>query len=52
MGRDLNAEIETLIASGKLPSHISEGLHAVRVIGNFGAHPIKSTSTGEIVEVK
>jgi Domain of unknown function (DUF4145) len=51
-GRDLNAEIETLISSGKLPSHISEGLHAVRVIGNFGAHPIKSTATGEIVDVE
>jgi hypothetical protein len=51
-GRDLNAEIETLIASQKLPSHISDGLHAVRVIGNFAAHPIKSTSSGEIVEVE
>jgi len=24
----------------------------VRVIGNFGTHPIKSTNTGEIVPVK
>jgi hypothetical protein len=51
-GRDLDAEIETLIASHNLPSHTEEGLHAVRQIGNFAAHPIKSTSSGEIVEVE
>jgi hypothetical protein len=51
-GRDLNAEIDTLIDSHKLPSHIEEGLHAVRVIGNFAAHPIKSSSSGEIVDVE
>jgi hypothetical protein len=50
--RDLNSEIETLINSGKIPGHICEGLHAVRVIGNFAAHPLKSTSTGEIMEVE
>ncbi len=50
--KDLNAEIQVLIDSGKIPTHISEGLHAVRQIGNFAAHPIKSTSTGEIVEVE
>jgi hypothetical protein len=50
--RDLNAEIQVLIDSGKVPTHISEGLHAVRQIGNFAAHPIKSTSTGEIVDVE
>jgi hypothetical protein len=51
-GRDLNEEIQTLIDSATVPSHISESLHAVRVIGNFAAHPIKSTSSGEIVEVE
>jgi hypothetical protein len=45
-------EIQTIIDSGKVPSYISEGLHAVRVIGNFAAHSIKSTSTGEIVDVE
>ena len=37
---------------GTLPSYIAEDLHAVRTIGNFAAHPIKSTSTGEIVDVE
>jgi hypothetical protein len=49
---DLYAEIEEVIKSGKLPSHLSEMLHAVRVIGNFAAHPLKSTNTGEIIEVE
>jgi hypothetical protein len=50
--KDLNFEIQAVIDSGKVPTHISEGLHAVRQIGNFAAHPIKSTSTGEIVDVE
>lgn len=49
---DLYSEIEEVIKSGRVPSHISEGLHAVRTIGNFAAHPIKSQATGEIVEVE
>jgi hypothetical protein len=50
--RDLYYQIEEVIASGKLPSHIVDGLHAVRSIGNFAAHPSKSTSTGTIVDVE
>jgi hypothetical protein len=50
-GKDLNDEIEKLIATG-IPSFVEEGLHAVRHIGNFAAHPIKSKSTGEIVDVE
>ncbi|HLY39686.1 MAG TPA: DUF4145 domain-containing protein [Terracidiphilus sp.] len=50
--KDLADQIEEVIASGGLPSHIQEGLDAVRTTGNFAAHPIKSTSTGEIVEVE
>ena len=50
--KDLYDQIEEVSSSGKLPSHISDGLHAVRVIGNFAAHPTKSKSTGEIVDVE
>jgi uncharacterized protein DUF4145 len=35
-----------------LPSHIAEAIDAVRNIGNFAAHPLKSTSTGEILPVE
>jgi hypothetical protein len=45
-------EIEEVINRGNLPSNISEALDAVRNIGNFAAHPIKSTSSGEIIEVE
>jgi hypothetical protein len=49
---DLFAEIQQVLDSGKTPSHISEGLDAVRAIGNFAAHPIKSQNTGEILPVE
>jgi len=47
---NLSSEIdETLL---KLPSHLSEAVDAIRNIGNFAAHPSKSTATGEIVSVE
>ena len=36
----------------KLPSHLAESVDAIRNIGNFAAHPNKSESTGEIVDVE
>jgi Domain of unknown function (DUF4145) len=50
--KDLYDQIEEVIAAGKIPSNVADDLHAVRVIGNFAAHPMKSTNTGEIVEVE
>ncbi len=49
---DLSNEIQQLLDSGKLPSHLAEIIDAVRAVGNFAAHPIKSKSTGEIVPVE
>ena len=49
---DLSGEIQELIDRGTLPSHLSESLDAIRNIGNFAAHPIKTKSAGEIVEVE
>ncbi len=49
---DLAREIQEVLDSGKLPSHIAESIDIVRNIGNFAAHPIKSQSTGEIVDVE
>ena len=49
---DLANEIQQVIDSKSLPSHLSESIDAVRNIGNFAAHPLKSTATGEIVEVE
>jgi len=50
--RDLATEIDTITANGGLPSHLTELLHAVRHVGNFAAHPMKSTNTGDIIDVE
>ena len=50
--KNLYDQIEEVIGAGHLPSHIVEGLHAVRNIGNFAVHPMKSTSSGTILDVE
>jgi hypothetical protein len=49
---DLNKEIDDLLASKTLPSDLADTVDAIRNIGNFAAHPLKSTDTGLIVEVE
>jgi hypothetical protein len=49
---DLGKEIDEVLASNALPSHLARAIDAVRQLGNFAAHPIKSTNTGEIVDVE
>lgn len=49
---DLSKEIEQVLDANTLPPYIAADLDAVRNIGNFATHPIKSTNTGEIVEVE
>jgi hypothetical protein len=49
---NLANEIQEVINAGTLPSYLSESIDAIRNIGNFAAHPLKSTSTGEIVDVE
>ena len=36
----------------KLPSHLADAVDAIRNIGNFAAHPLKSTNSGEILDVE
>lgn len=48
--RDLADQIDEVMP--KLPSYIAQSLDVVRVIGNFAAHPTKSTQTGVIMEVE
>ncbi|OFW38947.1 MAG: hypothetical protein A3J28_12360 [Acidobacteria bacterium RIFCSPLOWO2_12_FULL_60_22] len=50
--RDLADQIQEVLNSGKLPSQLAEAIDAIRNIGNFAAHPLKSTNTGEIVDVE
>ena len=49
---DLSKEIDQVLDSRKLPTEVAENIDAVRNIGNFAAHPSKSTSTGEVVPVE
>jgi hypothetical protein len=50
IGDNLSKEIEE--AMKNLPSHLSEAIDSIRNVGNFGAHPIKSTDTGLILDVE
>lgn len=48
----LASEIDQVINDGTLPSYLAEAIDAVRNIGNFAAHPIKSTTSGEVTPVE
>jgi hypothetical protein len=50
--KDLFQEIQEVIDGGLLPTDLLESIDAIRNVGNFAAHPIKSQSSGEIVEVE
>ena len=49
---DLSNEIQQLLDMSTLPSDIAENLDAIRNIGNFATHPMKSTNSGEILDVE
>jgi len=49
---DLSHEIEEYCARPVVPSHISSAVDAVRVIGNFAAHPLKSQQSGQVLPVE
>lgn len=48
--KDLAPQIAEVLP--KLPSYLQTQVDAIRNIGNFGAHPNKSTVSGEIIEVE
>lgn len=47
----LSQEIDQFISRADVPSLLRNHLDAVRLIGNFAAHPIKSKETGAIADV-
>ena len=49
---DLYSEIQQTLDSRQLPSHLAAALDSIRVVGNFAAHPIKSTNSGAILDVE
>lgn len=48
---NLSDEIQQVLDGGKLPSGLHESIDAIRNIGTFAAHPMKSTQTGLILDV-
>ncbi|WP_437712436.1 DUF4145 domain-containing protein [Sorangium sp. So ce448] len=50
--RSLEREIDEFIARNDVPSTLKQAVDAVRTVGNFAAHPMKSTSIGEVLEVE
>ena len=49
---NLSKQIDIFLEDEKIPAHVSKSVDAIRNIGNFSAHPLKETNTGEIVEVE
>jgi len=49
---NLNEEIDELLSNKALPTYLAKSVDAIRNIGNFAAHPLKSTNSGEIVAVE
>ena len=50
--KDLVDQIQEVIDGGHIPASLSDQLDAVRVIGNFAAHPLKSKNSGAILAVE
>lgn len=48
----LAQEIDEFMARTDVPTYLTEAVDAVRNVGNFAAHPVKDTNTGEIVNVE
>ena len=47
---NLSKQIDEVVDT--LPSELASNIDAVRQVGNFAAHPIKETNSGEIVRVE
>lgn len=50
--KSLAHEIDEFLETQEAPSVILDAVDAIRNIGNFAAHPLKDTNTGEIVDVE
>jgi hypothetical protein len=48
--KDLSTQIDEVLST--LPRQIAENVDAIRHVGNFAAHPLKSTNSGAIVDVE
>jgi hypothetical protein len=51
-GGSLAAEISAFLQLPGLPTYLIEQVDAIRAIGNFAAHPLKDTNTGQVIDVE
>lgn len=51
-GNELSKQIDQALATKSLPGYLAEAVDAIRVVGNFAAHPTKDRNTGEILPVE
>ena len=49
---NLSDEIDQVLKSKTLPSDLADAADAVRNVGNFASHPLKSTNTGLVLDVE
>lgn len=49
---NLSKEIQQVLDEDRVPGYLANSLDAVRNIGNFASHPIKSEHSGEVVQVE
>jgi hypothetical protein len=49
---NLSEQIDEFLIDTRIPTYIAKSIDAIRNIGNFSAHPLKETNTGEIVDVE
>jgi hypothetical protein len=49
---NLASEIDLFLKLSGIPSCLAGQVDAVRIIGNFAAHPLKNTNTGEVIDVE
>jgi hypothetical protein len=47
---NLDKQIDHVLS--KLPPHLADNVDAIRVVGNFAAHPIKGDDPGVLVDVE
>jgi hypothetical protein len=48
----LAQEIDAFIRLPNVPSYLTQAVDAIRNVGNFAAHPLKDTNTGEVIDVE
>lgn len=49
---NLYTAIRDFIVQPCIPSYLTDAVDAIRHIGNFAAHPLKNTNTGEVIPVE